>query len=174
MTGRVDAQWPRRILVPLDGSGLAESVLDEVRTLALAARPKVFLTTVVQTMLPSIMPWAGPTELYLESSEQREQLARKYLDDVRAQLAAEGFQVDARIASGSKVAREILRVAELERCDLVAIATHGAGGLDRVMFGSVTDQVVRHSHVPVLVIRPAMSRRGEPTLMGAGQEGGIR
>jgi nucleotide-binding universal stress UspA family protein len=160
--------------VPLDGSGLAESVLDEVRSLALLAGSKVFLTTVVQTMLPSIMPWAVPSELYLESAEQREQMARQYLDDVRAQLAAEGFRVDARIASGTKVAREILRVAELEQCDCVAIATHGAGGLDRVMFGSVTDQVVRHSHVPVLVIRPGASRRGERTLVGAGREGGAR
>jgi nucleotide-binding universal stress UspA family protein len=56
------------------------------------------------------------------------------------------------------VAREILRLARQDECSLIAMATHGASGLDRMMLGSVADQVVRHAEVPVLLLRPVGAR----------------
>jgi nucleotide-binding universal stress UspA family protein len=73
---------------------------------------------------------------------------------VKQELRAEGLVVQSRVRTARKVAREILGTARTEECSMVALATHGASGLDRVMLGSVADQVVRHADLPVLVLRP--------------------
>jgi nucleotide-binding universal stress UspA family protein len=78
------------------------------------------------------------------SVEEKAEELRKSGHDVRALLL-----VDASPAAG------ILRAAEEVGADLVAMSTHGRGGLNRLMLGSVTDKVLRGSHVPVLVFRPS-------------------
>jgi nucleotide-binding universal stress UspA family protein len=159
--------WPRRILVPLDGSPLAESALDQVEALDPRGASELFLTSVIQTMPPAITPWGFPPELMVETSEQREVQAREALQLMVNESRARGRAAHQRIRIGSKVAKEVLRVADQERCDLIAIASHGAGGIDRAMFGSVADQIVRHSHVPVLVLRPSL-RNTAPRLSPVG------
>ena len=96
---------------------------------------------------------------------------------MRVRLEDEGLQVETRVLMGRKVARQITEVAVRESCDLIMMATHGAGGLDRLLMGSVTDQVVRRATIPVLVLPPPtdVPTRGtqaeEATeLVGAGPE----
>jgi nucleotide-binding universal stress UspA family protein len=146
--------WPSRIMVPLDGSIHSTSALEQVRALDPERKSKLLLTAVVQTIPPAINPWVFPPELSVDTVVERDQQLRGFLNRTVRELRTEGFRVASRIAVGSKVAREILKQATGQRCDLIVMTTHGAGGLDRVMFGSVADQVLRHSNVPVLVVRP--------------------
>lgn len=147
----------RRILVPLDGSRLAESVLEQAKTIARLAGAELLLVTVVEPISASLPPMQYPTEIPLETIGKREELGRNYLHKMEAQLEAEGFRVQARVVVGRKVSRQIIAVAREEHCDMIVIATHGLGGFDRLVLGSVADQVVRgSSQIPFLVLRPAV------------------
>jgi nucleotide-binding universal stress UspA family protein len=144
----------RRIMVPLDGSALAASILDQAVTFARLTGSELLLVSVVQPIPVLLPPFLWPPERLSESPQQRELEARRYLVAVKRRLRDEGLKVQTRVTESSKVAREILQLARQEECSLIAMATHGASGLDRVMLGSVADQVVRHAEIPVLLLRP--------------------
>ena len=147
----------RRLLVPLDGSAVAASILDQAVTYARLTGSELLLVSVVQPVPVLLPPFLWPPERLTQSPEQRELEARRYLESVKHRLRAEGLTVQTRVTESSKVAREILRLAQKEECSLIAMATHGASGLDRMMLGSVADQVVRHAEIPVLLLRPVAS-----------------
>jgi nucleotide-binding universal stress UspA family protein len=144
----------RRILVPLDGSRLSASILDQARTLALSNAAELVLAMIVEPLPPLVPPVPYPLVVPPVSEEARMLEDQRYLDAVQTRLEDEGLQVETRVLVGRKVAKQITEVAVRERCDLIMMATHGAGGLDRLLMGSVTDQVVRGARVPVLVLRP--------------------
>ena len=147
----------RRILVPLDGSELAASILGEAKAFARMTRSELLLLMVVQPVPVLLPPFIWPPEKLVAPPEQRELAARRYLEMLKKQLRTEGYVVQSRVRTARKVAPEILSVAREEECSMIALATHGASGLNRVMLGSVADQVVRHSDIPVLVLRPTIT-----------------
>ena len=158
----------RRILVPLDGSELAASILDEAKAFARMTRSELLLLMVVQPVPVLLPPFIWPPERLVATPEDRELAARKYLETLKKQLRDERFLVQSRVRTARKVAPEILRVARDEECSMVALATHGASGLDRMMLGSVADQIVRHADVPVLVLRPTIAEQTiEPPISSA-------
>jgi nucleotide-binding universal stress UspA family protein len=147
-----------RILVPLDGSPLAEAVLEHaVRLARLEARAELILLEVVQPLTAAVWvadpalaaPLAAP-----EMVRRGEEEARKYLDAVAHRLEAEGVRVHARVEVAANVALAILEAARREQADLVALATHGRTGLVRLALGSIADKVLRGSPTPVLLFRP--------------------
>ncbi|HEY7033131.1 MAG TPA: universal stress protein [Thermomicrobiales bacterium] len=143
----------RRIVVPLDGSGLAEVALPQASELARLTGAPVHLLRVVDfTRLERYGPYALALEYAAAEpvlTDERAE-AKAYLQDVQAQLDGEGLRADAEIRQG-RVAREI--VAALKPGDLVVIASHGRGGLSRWLLGSVAEDVVRHAAVPVLLVK---------------------
>lgn len=145
----------RRILLPLDGSQMSESVMGHARVLAGALEADLLLAVILQPLGILLPPFFWPTNSSADSPEAREPQVREYLESWQRRLRNEGFATEFRIRTASKIAPEILKLARDEECTLIAMATHGLGGLDRAMLGSVTDQVLRHSDLPVLSIRPA-------------------
>lgn len=145
----------RRILVPLDGSQFSASILGQARTMALANAAELVLAMIVEPLPPMMPPVPFPLGVPPVPEEMRLLEDQRYLDAVRNRLEDEGLQVEIRLRMGRKVARQIAELAAHERCDLIMMATHGAGGLDRLLLGSVTDQVLRRATVPVLVVPPA-------------------
>lgn len=141
-----------RILIPLDGSALAESVLVHVRPL-LARKDAELLLFQVVTLPPSNEADAGEPLDHLWAR------ATEYLQNVAGRLASEGLRVRTRVVEGFP-AREILDAAK-DHADLIAMATHGRTGIARWIFGSVTEKVLRGSPVPVLAI---------PSFLGIGGE----
>jgi nucleotide-binding universal stress UspA family protein len=147
----------RHILVPLDGSLLAEEVLlhvqsmarldEDVRITLLRAVPPVHSTTVeFGGMYSGAMSPAAETV-------RAEHTAREYLDTVAAKLRAEGFHVSTEL-SRLNAADAIVDYAEHHNVDLIAIATHGRSGVSRWVFGSVTQKVMQAAPAPMLVVRP--------------------
>lgn len=146
----------RRIVVPLDGSANAEHALPAAATIARRCGAELRLVHVHHAEpLPAAArprpgvhpPPRGEVDEDVCASEQG------YLDDVAGRLGAHhrGTAADVELLYGL-VAAEILRYASA--ADLVVMATHGAGGIERAWLGSVVDRVARESVVPVVLVRP--------------------
>ncbi len=148
----------RRILVALDGSTLAEAILEHAVGLArVEPDAELVLLHVVQPV--SSVAWV-PTEALQENDVlAREERARTYLEGMARQLQGAGLHARARIEVAAAVAPTILEVSREEGADVIAVATHGRSGLVRLALGSVADKLVRASRTPVLLFRPLSSRK---------------
>ena len=145
-----------QILVPLDGSSLAEEVLDAATALARIWDAEVTLLQVVPPVLlamdPALpLPSAYDEELTAMSRHQ----AQDYLDDIVERIHGQGLRATGVAVIGWNTVDAILDVAGPERVAVIALATHGRGGLRRLVLGSVADKLVRGADVPVLIYRPA-------------------
>ena len=148
----------KTVLVPLDGSALAECALDHVRALVKeGSAGEVTLFNVVKVDAP----WAELYGQHFDINVMREALfasARKYLAGVEARLGAEGIEVKTATLEANRPARAIIDYARENGVDMVIIATHGYTGMKRLMLGSVALSVLHDSQVPVLLIRPESCR----------------
>jgi nucleotide-binding universal stress UspA family protein len=141
------------ILVPLDGSPLAEQVLPYAQAL-LAPGAELTLLDVVEEP-EAIHGMSGRLLVPVEDAQRMlERQAHEYLQKAEATLRGERPQTRLEVTRGDP-ATEILRIAAEQRVDLIAMATHGRGALARWVFGSVADRVARSSPVPVLLVRPS-------------------
>jgi nucleotide-binding universal stress UspA family protein len=143
----------RRILIPLDGSKLAESVLGPATELARATGARITLLNVVP--MPELSGWP-----VLESLRERPvpklDGAIAYLEGVADELRLEGYEVQTHALRAPHAATAIVSAADKFNADVIALATHGYGGLKRTLLGSVADKLLRSSVLPLLVMRPAM------------------
>lgn len=145
-----------RILIALDGSPFAEQVLAEATTMGRAYGASYALLFVLEP--PG--PLADPTGLMVlpgapEVERLLRQRAEEYLHRTAERLRSEGLEVSTHLVEGPAVVPTILAQADELGVDLIALATHGAGGVERLMIGSVADKVIRGSTRPVMVVRPA-------------------
>ena len=142
----------RRILVPLDGSGMAEQVLPVVSPIArvLEAEMALFQTATTH-MLGSLSSneWYVSLQNTFEMAEQR---ARGYLECTAHRLNEQGLETSTAVWTGS-VAESIVEYAESHSMDMIAMCTHGRTGLARWALGSVADRVLRAADVPILLVR---------------------
>lgn len=132
-----------RLLVPLDGSATAESVFPHLKRLLRSHLEVVLLRAVPEPMSRRTVPPLGPL--------QRE--AETYLERAKSLVEIFGCPVRTIMAAGDP-ADAILDAASREQVAMILMATHGATGLKRVLFGSVTENVLRRTTVPVLVVHP--------------------
>ena len=141
-----------KILVPVDGSPLSETVIEWVTEAAADGPVDVYLLRVVPHLAPSSAfggaVSGGSSIAELEGAATAE--ARHYLDDVALHLPA---HVHALVRLGHP-ATEIVRAAKEYGVDVIAMSTHGRAGLPRFVAGSVAEEVVRIAGVPVLLIHP--------------------
>jgi nucleotide-binding universal stress UspA family protein len=143
----------KKILVPLDGSELAECVLPHVESIArgCGAETVVFVRA-LDTHVPSATYAYIGEALRKEMEENNEKAAREYLDDIVGRVNLGGIEVQKQLITGS-AAESIAEYATKNNVDLIAIATHGRSGVSRWAWGSVADRVLRSACVPVLMIR---------------------
>jgi nucleotide-binding universal stress UspA family protein len=144
-----------QVVVALDGSELAEAVLDPALALSTALSAPLALVRVVGTRLEIGSPYIPhAAQAHREQILAEREEAELYLEQVRDGLAGRGADVVSVETPEGPAARSILGVADAARSDVVAMATHGRGGLRRLVLGSVSDKVVRSAVGPVLVVRP--------------------
>ena len=152
----------RRVLIPLDGSPLAERVLEPVLALGAGTQPEYTLLRVTTPMAElSYGPAGGKITGLHESLKQLQELdqaeskgAHEYLERLAQALRARSFNVQTRVITHDRPATAILDDASVNGADLIALATHGRGGLKRLLLGSVADKVLRGADRAVLVYRP--------------------
>jgi nucleotide-binding universal stress UspA family protein len=140
---------PRRILVPLDGSELAEHALPLAADLAHRAGAEVILMRSVSWATESLGMLAGATPELLGLAEEG---ARDYLNEVAKGLTGQGLSVSIDVRF-DPAADGILAGAAETAADLIVMSTHGRGGLGRWVHGSVADRVLRGAPIPVLLVR---------------------
>ena len=147
------------ILVPLDGSPLAEAVLEPAVALARLWDGEVTLVQVVHPVVLDSEPVLPFPAGYSDKATaiQRES-AQDYIRDVAERLRESGVKASGVAVMGGGIADTLINLARPERVSLVAVATHGRGGFRRLMVGSVADKLMRAAEVPVLIVRPAGRR----------------
>lgn len=150
----------KKILVPLDGSELAEQVLPLVIELASGGNSEIILMRVPD--VPIFETMMTVPEFNTQVREQAERETREYLAQLGSDLSAKGLNVRTHIAQEGAVYFTILQTAKDLGADLIAMSTHGRSGLARLVMGSVADDVVRHADLPVLLVRPQPVRNAKP------------
>lgn len=141
------------ILVPLDGSPLAEQILPHVKALAeVGTRPRITLLRAVPREYPDIVEGETTNEV-VNPMEKLLGDARAYLDKVAWPMRSEGLEVSCEVLV-RQPADAIVEFANREAVDLIALATHGRGGVGRWVFGSVTQKIMQLTPAPMLVVRP--------------------
>lgn len=144
-----------RVLVPLDGSGLSESILPDVTRFCRS-------TGAACTLLSVVVPPLEPGSTYVpqtpamtrELLEEARERALGYLESAAGRLSDEGVDVSTETVVHPVAASAILEAADRTGADVIAMATHGRTGFRRLILGSVGDKVLRGAGVPVMLRRP--------------------
>jgi len=148
----------KKVLVPLDGSSLAEQILPYAEEIARRWESRLVLLRVVLPVKPIIgigefVPSASYIATRAEDERREMEEAQRYLEAKANSIRQKGLLVDCVTVRGQP-GEEIIRYAKEKAVEMIAISTHGRSGLGRLAFGSVADQVLRESGLPVLLIRP--------------------
>lgn len=135
----------KRVMVPLDGSRLAEGILPFILQIAGPLDLEVVLVRVVQPITAQALQGTG--HVVLDDVPARLREAREYLAPVAANLGGRGVRVTTDARHGETVT-ELLAAARDAGADLIALTTHGRSGLGRLLFGSVAEAVLRQANLP--------------------------
>jgi nucleotide-binding universal stress UspA family protein len=154
----------KKILVPLDGSKLAECALNHVKKLFQDGLVgEVVLLNAVVTEIPwseinagdegraILFDYAAFKKTFIDKS-------KKYLAKVQARLASKCIKVKIESIESNRPSNTITDYAQKNGVDLIVIATHGYTGMKKMMLGSIALKVLHESNVPVLLIRPEACR----------------
>jgi nucleotide-binding universal stress UspA family protein len=141
----------KRIVVPLDGSTLAEQILPRVMALATIEDAEI---TLLNVLIPQSHSQKEDVDPSLPWWDKDIAVARSYLFRIASRLRRNGLAVTTDIVIGENVASAIGDFASRERADLIAIATHGRGGLARMLRGSVAAAVMHSGRMSMLVLKP--------------------
>ena len=143
----------RRILVPLDGSMLAEQILPRVLMLASLEDAEI---TLLNVLVPQSYSQREIVDPSLPWWDKDIAVAQSYLFRIAGNLRRAGVPVTTDIVISENIAGAIADFASREKANLIAIATHGRGGVNRMLHGSVADAVMHSGRISMLVFKPDM------------------
>jgi len=155
----------KRVLIPLDGSELAESVMRFVVDIAGPLDMAIVLLRVVEPM-PTVAVGATIPTFIADDTASRRGDAEEYLAPIAIGLRARGIETTSMVRVG-RAEQEILAAARDANADLIAMSTHGRTGVGRLLFGSVAEQVLRHADVPLFMMRETKRRTTVPPMTEA-------
>lgn len=136
------------IMVPLDQSELAERALQHAVEIGRQFGSVLHLVSVVPVIGSEALQVVG---MVVDLQAQLAS-AREYMSAIRKRVLADGVEAEWDVCQGD-IAEELLRYCAQQECDLIVMSTHGRSGLGRWVYGSIADRILRHSPVPVLLIR---------------------
>lgn len=156
----------KRILVPLDGSFLAESALPMAVMLAQKFGCQILLVRVLDGILvPKVSSYYQYAASWMAKARaQARKDATVYLQGHQQELRQRGIDVEILVREASP-AEEIIDIATTEQVDLIVMSTLGLGGVARWTIGNIADKVARHSPCPVMLVRPGSQPK--PTTAGS-------
>jgi nucleotide-binding universal stress UspA family protein len=147
----------KKILVPLDGSKLAECVLPHVESIAKGCGTEsITFIRVAEPIRTSASAeedgfYSGKAWQQMESDSRA--AARRYIDQLASRIKYDGINVQTEVLTDKRAGDLIADYATKNEFDLIVIATHGRSGISRWVWGSVTDKILRSACVPVLMVR---------------------
>jgi nucleotide-binding universal stress UspA family protein len=149
----------RHVLIPLDGSELAEGIVQPASELGTTLGARFTLLRIVLPVPFALSRQPGGTTFSEDAVARSKQAAEEYLQTLAARMREQGVAVATDAVVHAAPALGILDYAATAAVDLIAMATHGRGGWSRVALGSVADKVIRGTLMPVLVFRPGAALR---------------
>lgn len=147
----------KKVLVPLDGSELAECALSHVKNMLKAGFVEEATVLNIFWAPVPFLGAGGSDSQYIDVNAIQEKVrfdSLKYLADVESRLASDGIKVKTESIEGNRAAETIIDYVQKNDMDLIVLATHGYTGLKKLMFGSVALEVLHNSRVPILLVRP--------------------
>lgn len=151
----------KKVMVPLDGSELAECVFPHVEAFIKGFNLRDVV--LVRVLEPETLPYRGETLVDRNTIEERESKrkseAKDYLNQVADRFKHEGTAIHAEVIIG-RVTESLIDYAEENKIELILIATHGRSGVTRWVRGSVADRILRSAHLPVLMVRAPGTKGG--------------
>lgn len=147
-----------RMVITLDGSALAEKVIEPALAVAAGLKARITLLRINEPLLADYKPsvqfdWeVGPESTYVMGQERRNE-AENYLHEITRRVDRSGLDMQLSVVDGQPVTK-ILEFANLHGTDLIAMSTHGRSGLRRWLFGSVTAKVMHSFGGHMLIVRP--------------------
>ncbi len=147
----------KKILVPLDGSELAECVLPHVESIAKGCG--VETVTFVRVAEPVHIPVSADEDsfysakLWQQMESESRVAAENYLNQLMNRVKYDGINSQSKVLTGGRAADMIADYATKNEVDLIVIATHGRSGVSRWVWGSVADRILRSACLPVLMVR---------------------
>jgi nucleotide-binding universal stress UspA family protein len=142
-----------KILVPLDGSELAERAVPHAEEIARGTGAEILLMQAVFIPMPIV-----PEAVLIAGGKAVEEASKEaaaYLEKTAASLRAEGFRVRT-ILEERPAADAILHIADREEVDAIVMSTHGRSGLSRLVMGSVAESVLHATRRPVMLVKPGL------------------
>lgn len=152
----------RRILVPLDGSPRAESIIPLAMQLAAGTDGEVLLAHIVPIPELTEIGMLDPEDLELRERlvQRNQRVAHEYLDRLRARLTTAGVSSRAIVLRGEDVRSHLTRLISDEAVDVVVLSAHGRSGRCDLPCGSVTAHLIAHVSTPLLIVRADTARSG--------------
>lgn len=147
----------KKVLVPLDGSELSESILDHAVNIAKCCKETEVILLNVRHSLDKDIKKTLDVAVSEKLDKLYEEEAEDYLKKIAEKLKCSNVEAEVVIATGD-AAEEIIKYAKGNDIDIIIMSSHGRSGVSRWMFGSVADKVIRHSKTPVL-IQPAVNHK---------------
>lgn len=144
----------KQILVPLDGSELAEGAVPHAEELAKALGARVTLLSVIEPVEVYSQPGVVGPVVSVSNMEDEVRNVTEYLDKIADKLRQGGTDV-IRVLREGDAASQICEYAHLNRVDMIVMSTHGRSGIQRLVYGSVAEHVLHNAKVPVLLVRVA-------------------
>lgn len=141
----------KKILVPLDGSSLAEAALPHAQKLAKSENAEIVILRIPMT--PNERFFSRDTLTGSKITKEIEEESKAYIKAELLKLSGRGTMISGMTRDGP-VAETILAVAKETHADIIAMSTHGRTGWQRLIMGSVAEKVIHHSSIPVVVIHP--------------------
>ena len=140
----------KKILFPTDFSDEAAKAMTYVKQLKGAGAQEVIVLHVIDEKETEVLSSRVPDQ-YLKLTAQMEQETAEAMAPMEAELAAEGFQVKLEVKTGTPFT-EIMATAADEKVSIIVLGSHGKSNIKEMLMGSVSENVIRHSKVPLLVI----------------------
>jgi nucleotide-binding universal stress UspA family protein len=154
-----DNMKPNKILVPLDGSQMAEAAIPPALEMGQAGSALLILMRAADAR---ILP--GSDVIGDQIRAVRE--AEDYLAGVKAKLQKAGAKAIETHVWYGPAAPAVVEAARVQKVDLIVMSTHGRSGLGRIVFGSVAESVLRGTHVPILLVRAPSAPVEDPAGQG--------
>ena len=150
--GAVPPLAPKKVLLPLDGTGFGEEIIAHAISLAGLTSAEFHLVEVVKE-IPKVLSGAS-LDHDLRVLREREAHAESYLRELKTQVRGQGGRCHTHVLRAASVAQRLIEFSQLTGVDLIALSSHGRGGMGRLLMGSVADKLIRGTELPLLLNGP--------------------